>query len=158
MGARVVPATAAEHDTAVARISHVPHLLAAALTLSAEDPLAISLAAGSFRDGTRVAATRPELTAAMCAGNWSSVHRELDALIGDLRQMADALTSADPVTALMPILTLASTQRRSWPPAPGTSESITADVPALLALGRSGGWVTSVDETGLSTMRPEPDR
>src|SRR5207248_3220321 len=32
LGARVVPATAAEHDLAVAAVSHVPHLLACALT------------------------------------------------------------------------------------------------------------------------------
>ncbi|HYU83473.1 MAG TPA: prephenate dehydrogenase/arogenate dehydrogenase family protein, partial [Kribbellaceae bacterium] len=51
LGCRVVPATAAEHDTAVARISHLPHVLAAALAGAATDDLARKLAAGSFRDG-----------------------------------------------------------------------------------------------------------
>src|SRR5436305_382876 len=56
-GAEVVPVTAAEHDDAVAAISHVPHLLAAALAAQAGEagPLALNLAASSFRDGTRVA-------------------------------------------------------------------------------------------------------
>ncbi|MDT7710661.1 MAG: prephenate dehydrogenase, partial [Pseudonocardiales bacterium] len=77
-GARVVPAAADEHDLAVARISHLPHLLAAVLAAvgaAGEDDLALSLAAGSFADGTRVAGTRPELVLAMCEGN-------RDALLG----------------------------------------------------------------------------
>src|SRR5215204_5632601 len=87
IGARAVPATADEHDAAVARISHAPHVLAAALAERAgEGPLALTLGAGSFRDGTRVAATRPELTAAMCGGNAVAVRTELDALIGKLTE------------------------------------------------------------------------
>ncbi len=59
-GAIVVPARSDEHDAAAAAISHLPHLLAEALAATAgEVPLAFALAAGSFRDGTRVAARRP---------------------------------------------------------------------------------------------------
>ena len=59
-GAVVVPAKSDEHDAAAASISHLPHLLAEALAVTAgEVPLAFALAAGSFRDGTRVAATAP---------------------------------------------------------------------------------------------------
>ena len=58
-GAVVVPAKSDEHDAAAAAISHLPHLLAEALAATAgEVPLAFALAAGSFRDGTRVAANR----------------------------------------------------------------------------------------------------
>ncbi|WP_279582375.1 prephenate dehydrogenase/arogenate dehydrogenase family protein [Fodinicola feengrottensis] len=46
-GARVVPATAAEHDSAVAAISHLPHVVASAVAAGAADePLALALAAG----------------------------------------------------------------------------------------------------------------
>ena len=48
LGARVVPATAAEHDHAVAQVSHVPHLLAAALARQAQD-LQAADAVGSGR-------------------------------------------------------------------------------------------------------------
>ena len=66
-GAVVVPARSDEHDAAAAAISHLPHLLAEALAVTAgEVPLAFALAAGSFRDGTRVAATAPDLVRAMC--------------------------------------------------------------------------------------------
>src|SRR4051794_17161444 len=61
VGAEVVTVTAAEHDEAVAAVSHVSHLLAAALAAAAADagPLALGLAAGSFRDGTRGAGSDP---------------------------------------------------------------------------------------------------
>ncbi len=57
----VVPARSDEHDAAAAAISHLPHLLAETLAVTASEvPLAFALAAGSFRDGTRVAATAPD--------------------------------------------------------------------------------------------------
>ncbi|GIE83398.1 prephenate dehydrogenase [Actinoplanes philippinensis] len=159
LGARVVPVTATEHDTAVAQISHVPHLFAAVLAEQLlSNPLAGALAAGSFRDGTRVAATRPELIAAMCGGNWSAVHRELHRLIGELEQLAGVLESRDPVGELTFHLGRASAARRSWPATAGRPETIAADVQALLALGRAGGWVTEVKGRELVGKRPEPDR
>ncbi|BEL10910.1 prephenate dehydrogenase [Actinoplanes sichuanensis] len=159
MGARVVPVTAAEHDTAVARISHVPHLFAAVLAQQlGGDPLAGALAAGSFRDGTRVAATRAELTAAMCGGNRDAVRAELRRLIDDLTATAAALDEPDPVNALVPILRPASELRRAWPPVPGAETTIPAEIGPLLALGRSGGWVTEVKGRELVGKRPETDR
>ena len=60
VGARPYIVEAARHDAAVAAISHVPYLLAvagvtAATAQAATDPLAWELAAGGFRDTTRVA-------------------------------------------------------------------------------------------------------
>jgi prephenate dehydrogenase len=159
MGARVVPATAAEHDTAAAQISHVPHLFAAALAAQIhQNPLAGALGAGSFRDGTRVAATRPELTAAMCGGNRSAVQRELRRLIGDLEGMSEALTASDPVTALVPHLRLGAEVRQGWPATPGPPETIPISTDGLLALGRSGGWVKSVGDSEVVALRPESGR
>ena len=59
-GAEVVPTGLDEHDAAVARVSHLPHLLAAVLASVGADggSLALALAAGSFADGTRVAGSR----------------------------------------------------------------------------------------------------
>jgi prephenate dehydrogenase len=162
LGARVVPATAAEHDRAVAQVSHVPHLLAAALARQlAGNPLAGALAAGSFRDGTRVAATRAELTAAMCGGNAAEVEHTLHAVLGDLHHLHDLLEMPDPIAALLPPLAAASDLRRAWPPpAAERVVEMPAEAASLLALGRAGGWVTAVAEsrTTVSTMRPETDR
>ncbi|GIE87397.1 prephenate dehydrogenase [Actinoplanes regularis] len=159
LGTRVLPITAVEHDNAVASISHVPHLLAATLaTKLLESPLNKALAAGSFRDGSRVAATRPELTAAMCGGNANEVIRELTHVIDDLVRLRERLELSDPVHAQLDYLRRASELRRAWPPVPGAAGRLTADVQALLALGRSGGWVTSVDGHEVATIRPETDR
>jgi prephenate dehydrogenase len=161
MGARVVPVTAAEHDRAVAEISHVPHLLASALSLVlVENPLAATLAAGSFRDGTRVAATRAELIAAMCGGNAAAVRDVLSSVIGELRVMLDKLDTSDPIKSLTPELAVAGAARRAWPPPPGVAGEAPARIAELLALGRAGGWVTAVaeDRATVRTMRPETGR
>ncbi len=156
-GARAVPATAAEHDRAVATVSHVPHLLALALAAAAAgDPLAATLGAGSFRDGTRVAATRPELIAAMCGGNATAVGPALDAVLGALSAARTHLTGDDPVAALREWAAPGSAARRSWPPSPGAPEDLPARTDVLLKLGRDGGWVTAVsaDRRSITAVRP----
>ena len=91
----VVPARSDEHDAAAAAISHLPHLLAEALAVTAGDvPLAFALAAGSFRDGTRVAATAPDLVRAMCEANSDQLHR--GAGPGDLPARAEPATGCPP--------------------------------------------------------------
>jgi prephenate dehydrogenase len=160
IGARVVPATAAEHDAAVARISHLPHLVAAALATGAGDgpagPLALALAAGSFRDGTRVAATHPELTAAMCGANAASLRVELDALRTRLARLRRLLDAADPVEALIPALAGGHAVRAGWPAAPGEPETLPVDPDRLLELGRAGGWVAAVAADGRSVTAVRP--
>ena len=161
LGARIVPTTADEHDRVVAAVSHVPHLLAAALaTVVADDPLAAALAAGSFRDGSRVAATRPELTAAMCGGNAAALRPALDAVLKKLEDMYDVLERPDPVASLGPLLAPGAEARAAWPPVPGDEAELPARSDVLLRLGRVGGWVTKVDEEHrkVIAMRPETDR
>jgi prephenate dehydrogenase len=160
IGARVVPATSADHDAAVARISHLPHLVAAALAAAADEgpagPLALALAAGSFRDGTRVAATRPELTAAMTGANAAALRTELDALRTRLARFRHLLDAADPVAALAPALQDGHAVRAAWPATAGTPADLPVDANALLDLGRAGGWVTGVAENGrhVTVVRP----
>lgn len=155
LGARVVPATAAEHDAAVARISHLPHLLAAALAAAAATPLDRALAAGSFADGTRVAATRPALVAAMCGGNAAPVADALNGLLADLGVARDRLSGPDPVAGLTGWLGTGNAARAGWPPEPGAPEEMAADREALLALGRAGGAVLQVDpDDTLTVIRP----
>ncbi|OLF17125.1 prephenate dehydrogenase [Actinophytocola xanthii] len=100
-GAHVVPTTASEHDAAVARISHLPHLLAAVLAATGADggTLALALAAGSFTDGTRVAGTRPELVLAMCEGNRVPLLAAVDEALGRLGAARGALASTGGLAA-----------------------------------------------------------
>jgi prephenate dehydrogenase len=159
VGARVVPTTAAEHDAAVAAVSHVPHLLAAALAATAAtEPLAATLAAGSFRDGTRVAASPPDLIAAMCGGNAPAVRPVLDAVLAALDAARGALDADDPVAALRAWLGPGCAARAAWPPRGGAPLELPTRPDALLRLGRAGGWVTAVaaDRRSVTAVRPAP--
>lgn len=101
-GSVVVPARSEEHDLAAAAISHLPHLLAEALAVTADDvPLAYSLAAGSFRDGTRVAATAPSLVRAMCESNPDGLVPVLDAALRLLSTARNSLGAAGSVESLV---------------------------------------------------------
>ncbi|BBY64285.1 prephenate dehydrogenase [Mycolicibacterium helvum] len=98
----VVPAKSDEHDAAAASISHLPHLLAEALAVTAgEVPLAFALAAGSFRDGTRVAATAPDLVRAMCEANTAQLLPALDRALELLNQARDSLAQKSSVAELV---------------------------------------------------------
>jgi prephenate dehydrogenase len=100
-GAEVVPTTTREHDAAVARISHLPHILAAVLASTGADggSLALSLAAGSFSDGTRVMGTRPQLVQAMCEGNRAPLLEAVDEALGRLGAARGALASTGGLAA-----------------------------------------------------------
>ncbi|TQJ24973.1 prephenate dehydrogenase [Micromonospora sp. A202] len=97
--ARVVPMSASAHDSAAALASHVPHLLAGALAGATQRaPLrdaVLTLAAGSFSDGTRVAGTPAERTANMLLGNRDRVLHELDEVRAFLDGLAAALRADD---------------------------------------------------------------
>lgn len=148
IGARVVPAAAADHDAAVARISHLPHLLAAALAAvaSAGGPLALSLAAGSFRDGTRVAGSPPDLSIAMCRDNAAAV----DVAVGETVQLL-----AEDAAVL---LRSGHAVRSGWPPPAVDGPPLDPADPTLrerlLDLGRRGGWLSAVADDVLSVQGP----
>lgn len=101
-GAVVVPAKSDEHDAAAASISHLPHLLAEALAATAgEVPLAFALAAGSFRDGTRVAGTAPDLVRAMCEANAGELLPALDHALELLHRARQSLADKASVAELV---------------------------------------------------------
>lgn len=91
-GARLKIMDAAYHDELVATISHVPHLAAAALvnlTGGLDDNL--MMAAGGFRDTTRIASSSPELWQDILFSNRRYVGQKLDELINILSRMKKAL-------------------------------------------------------------------
>ncbi|MGK2880318.1 MAG: prephenate dehydrogenase [Mycobacterium sp.] len=101
-GSVVVPARSDEHDSAAAAISHLPHLLAEAMAITAaEVPLAFTLAAGSFRDGTRVAATNAELVRAMCEANATELLHALDRTLELLTDARDSLSQRGNVAEIV---------------------------------------------------------
>lgn len=88
----------ATHDALVAKISHVPHLVASSLLTSvATNPSgaeALRLAAGSYRHGTRVAGTAPQRTAAMIEENRQAVVDGLDLFLADLTQLREVVAGS----------------------------------------------------------------
>jgi len=101
-GAVVVPAESEEHDRAVAGISHLPHLFAETLAATADGvPLAFALAAGSFRDGSRVAGTAPDLVRAMCEANADQLVPALDRALALLHDARESLARNGSVEGLV---------------------------------------------------------
>jgi prephenate dehydrogenase len=88
------------HDEAAALVSHVPHVLAnqllGAVSGAPVRDLALGLAAGSFRDGTRVGFTDPRRTEAMVTENAAWVAPALRLAARDLERLADELESNAP--------------------------------------------------------------
>jgi prephenate dehydrogenase len=95
--ANVIPVDDDEHDEVQALISGLPHVLAVELlNLVADSPnrdLGLRLAAGSFRDGTRVAHTDPDRTHALVGQNPVAVANLLRKVSADLKALAVALES-----------------------------------------------------------------
>lgn len=81
IGTRVVIMNATEHDQAVARVSHLPHLMSAALVNNLlTKPEFMNLAGGGLRDSTRTAASDPDLWEAILLLNADAIVQELTAM------------------------------------------------------------------------------
>jgi len=97
-GAEAVPVSVSRHDEAVARVSHLPHVLAEALSIVGDKggTLAQSLAAGSFKGATRVAGTDPVLVRNMVETNAAALVPTLDEFIALLQEARDGLAGEKP--------------------------------------------------------------
>lgn len=150
-GAQIVPATAAGHDDAVARISHLPHLLAAVLAAVGADGgnLSLALAAGSYSDGTRVAGTRPELIRAMCEGNRGPLLDAVDDALGRLGAARGALASTGSLGATVEAghqgWQALQDHRGSARPRTRIDLSAPDARETLLTLGERGGRIVQLD-------------
>lgn len=145
LGAEVIRMNAAEHDAAVAMISHLPQILAAALVNEAADRTnALDLAAGSFRDLTRVAASDPDLWVDLLANNAPEVRGAIDDLRNRLSRVAAALAEHDD-DSIREFLGRGQRLRRSLAPPVVAVRVALADEPGELAsVGRAFGS-TAVD-------------
>lgn len=77
IGGEIRTMTAAEHDTHLASISHVPHLVSALVARTATDQ-SRPLAGSGWDDITRVAAGDPTMWTAICDQNRSAIAAELE--------------------------------------------------------------------------------
>lgn len=100
LGADVVTVDPAAHDQLVAVVSHVPHLTAVTLMAladgrSVEHRALLRLAAGGFRDMTRIAAGDPGIWPDICRENATAIADVLGQLISDLDELRRQVTEND---------------------------------------------------------------
>ncbi len=88
-----------EHDEIVARVSHLPHAVAAAVVnvVCREDGKALDFVGPGFRDFSRIASGPPEMWTEICLENRQELSRSLDALLEELGQFRAALENNDAV-------------------------------------------------------------
>lgn len=148
VGSHVVTCEAIDHDRAVARVSHLPHLLALALAQVGEQggPLAMSLAASSFADGTRVAGTRPALIRAFTETNSKALVDALDDALGIIGVARASLASTG---SLLKITDSGHAARMEFDARGNDLSPIDLEgddlVEQLLSIGVAGGYICGLD-------------
>ncbi len=143
LGAEVVTVSAQRHDDLTAVVSHVPHLTAATLMALAGDRAAdhqvlLRLAAGGFRDMTRIASGDSAIWPDICVANSEAIVAALDQLLGELGEVRDLVARHDR-EGILDVLERARTERRNLPTAVAHPEQVVVvnipipDRPGILA-------------------------
>jgi prephenate dehydrogenase len=103
LGCRVRTMSPQQHDELVAAISHLPHLVAAALvnSISTELPDALDMAGPGFKDTTRVASGPPDMWTEIFTTNRSAVRKSAEAMIAKLEQFIRLLERESPESELL---------------------------------------------------------
>ena len=119
LGARIISIDRAQHDSAVAIVSHVPHMIACSLVQLAgnhadERKELLRLAAGGFKDTTRIAAGDPRLWCGIALDNREALTAGLHEL-GEILQSFEQAISAEDSEALTAKLRYSSELRQSLP-------------------------------------------
>ena len=96
LGALAVSLKPEEHDFITAAISHVPHIVAAELVhlvrrADRNNGMLKQLAAGGFKDITRIASSSPVMWEQICENNSSNIKTLLTSMIHDLQEVIDQL-------------------------------------------------------------------
>lgn len=125
LGARVVSLPRDSHDDAVAVVSHVPHFVASSLVELAirhagDQEALFRLAAGGFKDSTRIAAGSPELWTGIAFDNHRAIANGLDEIRSILESYAETLREGDKSKFTALLARAAETRRKlpaKWIPA-----------------------------------------
>lgn len=135
IGARVVALDRATHDEVVAIVSHVPHFVASSLVELAvrhagNQEALFRLAAGGFKDSTRIAAGSPALWCGIAFDNRKAIVEGLDEVRSILKDYADTLRENDRA-AFTALLERAAKARRALPAkwVPATEDLLQVRIP-----------------------------
>ena len=95
LGAQVIDMPAADHDQAVALVSHLPQLISSLLAkqLAGKPVSWLELSGGGLRDTTRIAASDPTLWKEIIAANSSAIAPLLKSLASDLNTLISNIES-----------------------------------------------------------------
>lgn len=97
LGSRVEFIAMQDHDGFMAKVSHMPHLLAAMVAKVAggdsQGELRLRLAAGGFRDVTRVAGGLPSMWREIIGGNQAEVYKALEDMEGQIKLVKEILSN-----------------------------------------------------------------
>jgi prephenate dehydrogenase len=99
LGCQVRTLAPKEHDEIVARISHLPHLVAAAVVnvVCSDGAHPLNFVGPGFKDFTRIASGPPDMWTEIAVENRQEIARALDTLIEDLGKLRAALENADAI-------------------------------------------------------------
>jgi prephenate dehydrogenase len=164
LGARVVSVDAAAHDDAVAIVSHVPHVTASALvelaSSRAEEAGAelLRVAAGGFKDMTRIAAGSPDLWTGICLDNADALVAGLSGLEGVLAEFRERVAAGD-AEGVRALLATAADARRALPAhwVPATTRLRELSVPVSDRPGVVGIVTTAASRAGCNIEDIEID-
>jgi prephenate dehydrogenase len=157
LGANVMALTPNQHDSLVAVVSHVPHLTAATLmdlasNLGEEHAALLQLAAGGFRDMTRIAAGHPSIWPDICDDNAEAIVTTFDLLIDSLAAMRQRVAEHDR-DAILAILGRAATARRALSErAPLPEELVEVRIPVLDRTGAIAEVAVLAAELGVNIV------
>ena len=106
------------HDAMLAVTSHLPHVLASALMRQAHQtqiryPQTPQLTAGSFADGTRVAASSPEIWRDVCLSNRDALLQALQTFRSELDTLEAAVAASDAIQ-IEAFFTAGAAAKRNW--------------------------------------------
>jgi prephenate dehydrogenase len=119
LGAEAIAVTPELHDALVAVVSHVPQLAASTLMNVAsagndEHAVMLRLAAGGFRDMTRIASSHPAIWPDICLANRDAIVDALDQYLDELTRVR-AIVAGGERDALLELLGRARVARRNLP-------------------------------------------
>lgn len=97
LGCKVLTMSPQEHDRKIARISHLPHAVAAAVVRAAlqADPSAAECTGNGFRDATRIAAGDPALWTGILLQNRTEVLAALNDARREMAELVEILSRMD---------------------------------------------------------------
>ena len=163
LGARAIVIPRERHDQAVAIVSHVPHLVASSLVTLAdraadEQRTIMRLAAGGFKDTTRIAAGSPSLWCGIAFDNAEAVKSGLAELRGILDAFSEALEKQDR-DAMTRLLEHASGVRRALPAAwvPSSEKLLEVRIPISNHPGAVAKATAIASEAGCNIQSIEID-